>query len=111
VKSTVLAGGTCRGVPCWRLTHNVKKNIDLGYDYSDSLRTVDGFNKISLRQGAAGLAKLSVKVGGAQIGSPAPPLTGTVTAQLQSVNGATCWEATFSTPTLNGSGRYRAKGD
>ena len=98
-------GGLCRGRPCWKPV-----GVGLGYNYSDSLRANEGMNKIVLRTGTAGLAKLTAKAGGVQLATPAPPFTGTVTVQLQAENG-TCWEADFSTPTMNAVGVYKAKSD
>jgi hypothetical protein len=41
---------------------------------------------------------------------PGLPLTGPVTAQVQSTSGE-CWGATYSTPIVNDAIQYRAKSD
>jgi hypothetical protein len=54
------AGGTCAGRPCWKSTGG-DPPTNRGYSYSDRLTTADGIQKMQMKGGDAGRAKLSVK--------------------------------------------------
>ena len=56
-------------------------------------------------------AKILVKGKGANLGNPAPPLMSPVTVQLMRGDGAACWEAVFTRPTVNDQGRFNARCD
>ena len=99
------ADGSCAGQPCW--TDN-----GLGVvKYTDRDLTPDGLQKILLRSGGAGSAKISVKGLGANLGLPGPPLATPVKVQIQRSGASFCWEATFSTPSRNELGLFKAKSD
>jgi hypothetical protein len=100
------AGGTCGGKPCWKAL-GIK-----GFRYKDSLRTPDGVDKISLKAGLQGKAKMQFKAKGADIPAFALPLGLPVTAQLQAENGQ-CWEGSFSAAGLskNDSTQFKGKSD
>jgi hypothetical protein len=64
-----------------------------------------------VKAGDAMRAKILVKGKGTHLANPAPPLTAPVTVQLVRGDGAACWEATFTTPTMNDQGRFSARCD
>ena len=110
LSATAPAGATCRTKPCWREVDS-KAGDQLGYDFTDAVRANYGMNKVGLRAGADGAARVSAKLGGADMVTPAPPYSGTVIVQLRNEAGMTCWEADFSSPTVNQAGLYRANSD
>ena len=87
------ADGVCGTATCWK-TVSVK-----GFNYKDPLRTPNGVDKIALRAGLAGKAKVLLK--GKADNLPTLPLplpitpTDSVTVQLQGSNGK-CWSGVFS---------------
>jgi hypothetical protein len=105
-KSTAPAGSTCGTRPCWKAL-SIK-----GYSYKDSARTPDGADKIKLKAGLAGKAKVQFKGKGPDLPSFGLPYTLPVKAQLQSANG-TCFEATFSSTgvTVNTGTQFKGKAD
>jgi hypothetical protein len=52
-----------------------------------------------------------VKGRGVNLAMPNLPLTTPVTVQLHNTDTAVCWEAVFTAPTTNDSGKFKAKGD
>jgi hypothetical protein len=65
--------------------------------------------KLVLRAGADGVAKVIAKGRGGQIGLPGLPLTA-LPLRVQVVNGAgQCWEASYATTLANDAGRLKAK--
>lgn len=87
------AGGICGGHPCW------KAATGGGFRYKDRYRTPDGLDRLVLRPGEAGKARIVVKGKGELLTLPALPLAPgySIAAQLHNSAG-TCWEATFSDP-------------
>jgi len=82
------AGGSCGANPCWK---------DLGADgfkYVDKAATRDGIQKVILKPGVAGAAKVIVKGKGTGLEMPALPLALPVTAQVLASNGE-CWSAVY----------------
>lgn len=103
-KGRIPGGGTCRGLACWKVISTK------GYSYKDKDRTPDGMEKLSLKAGTSGAAKISAKGKGElldmpSLGSVALP----VVVQLKGPG--TCWEATFSTPILDTTEQFKAKSD
>lgn len=103
---TAPAGGTCLGVPCWRPLGTT------GLKYGDKEMTPEGAKLLLLKSGVSGRAKTTLNGKGVHLsdhplGLPAPPLALPVRAQLQGENGV-CFEATFSAPTLNQPGTFKA---
>jgi len=81
--------GTCAGKPCWKPTGTK------GFKYGDKDLAVAGVSKISLKTGAQGKAKFSVKAKGPGIPLPAMPVTDLpLVLQMFSTTGV-CWEALF----------------
>ena len=81
-----------------------------GYRYKDSDRSPDGVLKAKLKAGDAGQAKVLLKAKGQNLDMPVLGLTAPVTVQLRNANGG-CWGATFSTPSSNAAGIFKAKSD
>jgi hypothetical protein len=104
-RTTAPAAGTCRGGrPCWRSTST-------GWTYSQSAPGDRGLQKVTLRSGGDGKAKVQAKGKGGLLSLPALPLVGTpIRAQLVNGDGK-CWEATYSNPSRNDSDRFKAKSD
>jgi cysteine-rich repeat protein len=81
-----------------------------GLKYKDKAATPDGLTALSLKIGAAGKSKITLKGKGPALPMPALPMGSTVTVQLR--NGAgSCWEAVYGAPQRNDSTRYQAKSD
>jgi 6-phosphogluconolactonase (cycloisomerase 2 family) len=98
--------GLCAGEdPCWKVP------LMPGFRYLDRFRAPDGLRRVVLRPGVAGEALLKVQATGENIGwTPTLPLTPPVTVQMVNSAGE-CWEATYSTPSVNTALEFRAKGD
>lgn len=82
------AGGSCGANPCWK---------DLGADgfkYVDKAATRDGIQKLILKPGVPGSAKVIAKGKGTGLGMPGLPLALPVTAQVLASNGE-CWSAVY----------------
>jgi hypothetical protein len=105
VEMQVPAGGMCSGGPCWEQTGS-------GFRYADAALTNDGAQRLILKAGAEGKAKILVGAKGPNLGMPAmlsvaPPLT----VQVKNGNGE-CWGAVFSAPPMrNTSELFKAKGE
>ncbi len=103
-RTTAPAGGTCSGRPCWRQTPT-------GWSFSQRTPAARVLQKLTLRAGPAGKAKILAKGKGALLSLPPLPLVGLpLRVQLVSSSG-TCWEATYSTVGRNDSNRLKAKSD
>lgn len=102
LSATVPPGGLCGGVACWR--ESATK-----LDYADKAASQHGIQKVQLKAGAAGKARIAVKGGGVHLGAPGVPLTIPVTARLIRSDGPQCWEATFTSPSRNEMGQFKAK--
>jgi hypothetical protein len=100
------AGGVCGTSQCWK-TLSIK-----GFAYKDSLRTPDGVDKVVLKAGLAGKAKVQLKGKGSNLPALPLPLTLPATVQLQSENGQ-CWEGDFVTGNQqsNTSTLFKGKGN
>jgi hypothetical protein len=110
LKMTAPAGGPCGTKPCWK---QLGSAIPKGYKYKDADGLPDDLDGLTLKAGAVGKAKMSMKGKGAnvpmpQLGAFALPLT----TQLQHEGGG-CWEATFSSTgvSVNTPALFKAKAD
>ena len=103
---TIPAGGTCAGKPCWKQTGFT------GYQYKDKDLTPDGAQKLKLKEGGLGKAKIQLLGRGPNLHMPDPAtLMQPVTVQLQDSNGL-CWEAIYSSPpTTQSSALFKDKAD
>lgn len=103
LSARIPAGGVCGGKNCWKANAG-------GYSYKDKFRLPDGIDKLSLRAGAAGRAKVSV-------GGKAEPLKMTPTSAIslplvaQLRRDGRCWEATFSTASKHTTQLFKARAD
>jgi hypothetical protein len=106
LKTVAPAGGTCGTRPCWKQL-SIK-----GFSYKDSARDPLGVDKIVLKAGLSGKAKVQIKDKGSNIPTLPLPLSLPATIQLQSENGK-CWEATFSSTNMqiNDGTQFKGKGD
>jgi 6-phosphogluconolactonase (cycloisomerase 2 family) len=97
---------TCKKRPCWK---SVTRGSG-GFSYSSTARYPDGTGKLTLSAGAVGQAKATTMAKGVLLHLPTLPLMPPVRAQLLSAGGL-CLEATYSTPTQNDAGQFKAKSD
>jgi len=100
-------GGTCHGVACWKAVSTT------GFQYKSKDRTPDGAEKLSLKAGTGGAAKMSFKGKAELLEMPAlGAFPQPVRAQLRRSGGSTCWETVFSNPPLvNTTAQFKAKSD
>ena len=85
--------------------------IGKGFKYKDPAATNDGIKIVLLKFGASGKAKIAVKGHGANLATPALPLTQDqhVIVQLKNSIGV-CWEARYSSPaTKNEAAQFKDK--
>lgn len=105
--AAVPSGGQCKGKPCWKLGGTT------GFKYKDPQRTPDGVDKLTLKAGAAGKAKVVAAAKKAHV-PPLPqlPLSLPVRVQLQSQSGV-CWESVFTAAGVQKSDAitFKGKGD
>ncbi len=103
-RTTAPAGGTCGGRPCWRQTAT-------GWTFTQPAPGARVLQKLVLRAGPDGRAKIVAKGRGANLALPSLPVVG-MPLRAQLVNGAgTCWEASYSAVLHNDSTRLKAKSD
>jgi hypothetical protein len=107
IDATLPAGATCGGADCWRPLG--KPPGARGWRYHDATRTQAGLEKILMKPGADGGARIIAKGRGPNLGLPTPlgidlPLL----VQLQRDGGA-CWEASYTTPTVDTETRFKAR--
>jgi len=87
-------GGTCGSKPCWIFLPNGK-----GYKYSNPGRLPDGVQKILIRTGEAGRAKVLIKAKGAAIPNPPLPMQQDPRVSVQLINTlGECWGAQLTAP-------------
>jgi hypothetical protein len=85
-------GQLCPTKACW-------KSTTPGYSYSDKNRTPDGIQKIKMKEGLDGKARIGVKGKGLLLDLPdVGAIASAIDIQLHNTTGTTCWGATFSTP-------------
>jgi hypothetical protein len=95
--SVAIGGDSCHhGVPCWQETAT-------GFKYKDGDNSPSGPQKMLLKAGADGSAKIIWKGKGSDLDPPSPPLSQPVTVQLVNTVGV-CWEAVYSAPALKNVG-------
>jgi acyl-homoserine lactone acylase PvdQ len=101
-RTTAPAGGMCGSRPCWRQTST-------GWTFSQRAPGTRVLQKLVLRSGPDGRAKMLAKGRGAGLSLPALPLIGLpFRAQLVSSAG-TCWEASYSTTVRNDGTKLKAR--
>ncbi len=103
-RTTAPAGGTCGTRPCWRQTST-------GWTYANAKPGVREVQKLVLRSGPDGRAKMLAKGRGVGLGLPALPLVGLpLRVQLVSAAG-TCWEASYAATLRNDGTKLKARSD
>ncbi len=111
LSASIPPGGLCGTLsvkPCWKPTRS-------GFSYSNRAATPDGVQKLALAEGlTAGHAKISASGKGANLAMPVLPIAVPaglpLIVQLKNTAGV-CWEATYSAPTKNDAGQFRARSD
>jgi hypothetical protein len=105
MEANVPPDGTCGARPCWKATAT-------GFFYRNKAGTPDGITSLKLRAGITGKARVQVKGRGANLDTPALPLTLPVTVQLviRDEVSTECWQTTFSLAGRNDASRFIAKG-
>ena len=105
LEADVPLGGVCGTRPCWRGTTT-------SFAYRNAVGDPDGVIKLILKAGVAGRAKVQATAKGANLQTPALPLTLPVTAQLVIADGVSsqCWQTTFTAATVNDVSRLSAVG-
>jgi cysteine-rich repeat protein len=96
------AGGTCAGKPCWKLL-GTPFSVQ-GFKYKNGDTTPDGIDRLVVKVGEAGRARLTVKGKGVLLPlpgepprPPALPLDAPLAVRVQLLaDTGTCWEASFS---------------
>jgi hypothetical protein len=98
--------GMCAGEPCWKPTGSS------GFKYKDDNLANEGTQKITLKAGAAGKAKIIFKGKGTGLGLSTAELDKdpTVTVQMRNTAGQ-CWQARYTTAIKNQPDIFKAKGD
>jgi hypothetical protein len=102
--NTASPGGTCAGKPCWAL-------VKTGAKYTNKTLTPDGLQKISLKAGGSGQAKIKVKSKGTNLLVPALPLGMPARVQLRREDAVACWDAVFSNALVNTGTTFKGKSD
>ena len=82
-----------------------------GYRYRDKAGSAGGLGNITLKEGAAGRASITIKGKGIDLPLPALPLDQSPSVRVQLVNENACWEARYGTSQTNQSGLFRARSD
>jgi len=83
-----------------------------GWAYKESSTTPDGILTMQLGAGSVpGQGKMSVRAKGAQLVLPSAALTPPVVVRVVRSDAPSCWEATYSTPTVNDGASFKAKSD
>jgi hypothetical protein len=99
-------GGTCGEEPCWL------RRGERGMRFRDPARRHGGVERIDVRAGRDGQARVTVRATGARLDVPAPPMELPLRFQLQASTGV-CWESVFSQSGArqNAAGFYRGRSD
>jgi hypothetical protein len=100
------AGGTCtKGKPCW------KSKPGKQHKYKDKAGTPHGIQKVQLKAGEAGKAKVQAAGKGAGLPSVVLPFDLPLVVQVQREDSSECWEAEFDAPGVirNEAEQFKAK--
>src|SRR5262249_37004922 len=100
--------GTRLKLPAYAPAGTSWKQGPRGFTYASTALTPSGLKSVKLVAGTTGPGQVRVTGKGANLAIQQPPYTPKVTVQLKGSNGK-CWDATYSTPTTNVAGRFRAK--
>jgi cysteine-rich repeat protein len=107
IGSRATAGGNCDGKPCWKAIGGG------GFKYQNKGLYPNGLQKLTIKAGPDGKAKILVKGKGSWIRMPSLPLSQNPMVTVQLINGeGECWRDTYSAPArANESGIFKDKGD
>lgn len=104
--ATVAPGGAmCGPKPCWRAYGST------GFRYLDRLSLSGGLNRLTLKAGFPGRAKIEVRAGGPNFDMPRLPLAMPVRVQIQQTDSSLCWEAYYRSANTNTDAEFKAKTD
>lgn len=102
-QKNVAAGGLCdRGRGCWLQTRR-------GFRYTNRNGAPGGIKELDLVGGPDGKSSVSLRAGTNNLVPPPLPLSLPVIVQL--ANDRVCWEATFSSPSVNMATEFRSRSD
>jgi cysteine-rich repeat protein len=104
LSATAPAAGVCTVRPCWTARGT-------SFSYRNPGPTPDGLQQLSLKPGAAGRARITVKGKGVNLSLPRPPLDPSITVRLQRSDAPACWEAEFSHTQRDDTAMFKAKSD
>jgi hypothetical protein len=90
--------------PGWSVTSR-------GFKYKDPDAVHDGVSGLVLKDGTDGSASITFKGKGVGLSMSTLPLHQDSTVIVQLLNANTCWEADYSTSTLNEFNQFKAKSD
>jgi len=109
LRSVIPPGGTCGHRTCWRA---VGGGGSRGFRYRDQTLAADGIERLQLRPGETGRAKIVLKGRGSWLALPSLPLALPLRAQLHGPSD-TCWEATYGAAGVaaNASNRFAGSSD
>jgi hypothetical protein len=97
-----LAGGQIlHGAPEW-------SSLTDGLLYKNSAGARHGLQRIRIKFGSGTFAQVQAKAKGANVGNPATPVTGPLTAQLVNLDNGKCWASVFPTFRTNVTGKVTA---
>ncbi len=104
--ATAEAGGTCPSVDCW-------SDASTGYRFKDPDRDPFGVQKILLKEGTAGKAKILFLGKGGSLDTPdLSSVSGPIDVELHKSSGGICWGATYSAPFVTNDGEnFKDKAD
>jgi len=106
VEEDIPAATICDSTPCWSASGE-------GFAYKDPKIQWSSLTSLNLTPGEAGKGRIKLKAKGATLGPPTLPLDLSVPVKAQLLNTQTgaCWEATYSTASINDVGRFSASSD
>ena len=108
LQATAPAGGTCPTRPCWKGVGNPPGSK--GAKYKDRELAPDGLQKIRLKPGNDGSARIFIAGRGEQLGLPPGPVPLPLRVQLRGTHGV-CWEARYGTALKNDGVTFEARAD
>jgi hypothetical protein len=85
--------------------------VRTGAKYMNKAPVPDGIQKIVLKAGGVGRAKLGIKGKGATLPMPGLPLVTPVRVQLVRSDSGACWEASYSNAIDSTGTTFKAKSD
>jgi hypothetical protein len=85
--------------------------IASGYRYRDKTRANHGVQRVLLKAGPEGRARIVVRGKGDKVPLPELPLQQDQSVRVQLLNESACWEATYGTFQVNEAERFKARSD